>query len=605
MQAQFPSRSSLFTRLGAASAVPLLAFLGLCVPPAAAQGPAPKPVITPLSGYFSSAQTVAIADSLSGATIYYTIDGSNPTTASPVYKTPFPVSATTTVRAFAAASGYINSPVDFSILNFGKANTSDTITLTATDPYTMSCSVSGSTIQGVPGPTGTVTLSDVTTGTTLATGVPLGTPSPSIAVAMPFTIKVDRGGRAPAVVTGDFNGDGIPDVVITGLPPQFFAGNGDGTFRPPVNLVTDIGIVFDAVTADFNGDGKLDLAVVGASTNPSETGVGLRVYLGNGDGTFQTNGTVINGYGGGEAARMYVGYFNQDAIPDLAIVFYPGNSVSIFLGNGDGTFTYASTLTGASVGTLFAGSFHGNGRDDLIGLCCGANEVEMWASNSDGSFQSPQVETLAAGLDFTTGDLRNNGVLDFVGVNSSENQIVTMLGNGDGTFQYGGNFIDPGAGFGELATGYFDGTGKLGVASFGSSSLFLANGNGDGTLQPPMTYPYPVGFPGFAYNAAEVRNQLTTVDLNGDGYTDFVGTYNSSGSPILQAPFSAFTTSPAAASIGSQDNVDVNVGTANPHTIQCAYSGDSHYASSTGSLLESIPLAQSLPFSLSPLETTR
>ena len=579
MQPQFPSRSALFIRLGAASALPLLAFLSLCVSSATAQGPTPKPVITPLSGHYSPAQTVAIADSLSGATIYYTIDGSNPTTASPVYNAPFTVSSATTVRAFAAASGYPNSQVAFSILNFSKANTTDTLTLTGSDPYTMSCSVSGSTISGVPGPTGTVTLSDVTTGTTLATGVALGTPSQSAALAMPFTTNVHQNDRPPVVVTGDFNGDGTPDVVITGDPPQFFAGNGDGTFQPPVNLVTDIGVVFDAVTADFNGDGKLDLAVIGSSTNPSETGVGLRVYLGNGDGTFQTNGTVINGYSGGEGALMYVGYFNQDAIPDLAIVLLPGNSDFIFLGNGDGTLTYASTLTGAD--SLFAGSFRGNGRDDLIGVCCGSDEVETWSSNSDGSFQPPQVETLAAGYSITTGDLRNNGVLDLVALNSGQNEIITMLGNGDGTFQYGGNFIDPGTGFGQLATGYFDGTGKLGVASFGSSSFFLANGNGDGTLQPPVTFQYPAGFPGFSYDVSVLRNQLTAVDLNGDGYTDFIG--------MNGTAFSALTISPIAAAAGSQANVDVNVGTINPHTFECAYSGDAHYASSTGSLVETFP----------------
>ncbi|MFZ0394261.1 MAG: chitobiase/beta-hexosaminidase C-terminal domain-containing protein [Terracidiphilus sp.] len=292
MQPQFPSRSALFIRLGGASALPLLAFLSLCVSSATAQGPTPKPVITPLSGYYSSAQTVAIADSLSGATIYYTIDGSNPTTASPVYGAPFTVSATATVRAFAAASSYPNSQVAFSIVNFGKASTTDTLTLTGSDPYTMSCSVSGSTILGVPGPTGAVALSDVTTGTTLATGVPLGTPSQSVAVEMPFATTVALQSALhgystldPVMVAGDFNGDGIPDLILFSSQFEFLAGNGDGTFQAPVTLNNNFFHVYAAATADFNGDGILDLAV--SQPDLTTGAMSLYIYLGNGDGPGQ------------------------------------------------------------------------------------------------------------------------------------------------------------------------------------------------------------------------------------------------------------------------------------------------------------------------------
>jgi hypothetical protein len=69
------------------------------------------PVITPPTGTFTTAQSATISDSTSGATIYYTTNGTTPTTASPVYSKAFTVSSTTTVEAMAAASGYINSNV--------------------------------------------------------------------------------------------------------------------------------------------------------------------------------------------------------------------------------------------------------------------------------------------------------------------------------------------------------------------------------------------------------------------------------------------------------------------------------------------------------------
>jgi glucosylceramidase len=72
---------------------------------------AATPVFSPAAGTFTSAQTVTITDTTPGATIYYTIDGSTPTTSSTQYMAAIPVSSTETIKAIAAASGYTNSDV--------------------------------------------------------------------------------------------------------------------------------------------------------------------------------------------------------------------------------------------------------------------------------------------------------------------------------------------------------------------------------------------------------------------------------------------------------------------------------------------------------------
>jgi len=73
--------------------------------------PAATPTFSPVAGTYSSSQSVTISDTTAGATIYYTTDGSTPTTSSSVYSAPITVSTTTTINAMAAATGFTNSAV--------------------------------------------------------------------------------------------------------------------------------------------------------------------------------------------------------------------------------------------------------------------------------------------------------------------------------------------------------------------------------------------------------------------------------------------------------------------------------------------------------------
>jgi hypothetical protein len=121
------------------------------------------------------------------------------------------------------------------------------------------------------------------------------------------------------VITGDFNGDHNPDLALAAYDSDTVAvllGNGDGTFQPAVNYpagAKDDG--FSLAAADFNRDGHLDLAVLNTSTDT------VSILLGNGDGTFQPPVT----YGTGDyPAGLAVGDFNGDGIPDLAVRQLPG-----------------------------------------------------------------------------------------------------------------------------------------------------------------------------------------------------------------------------------------------------------------------------------------
>ena len=80
-------------------------------PPSTVVSQAATPTFSPAAGTYTSSQTVTISDATSGATIYYTINGSTPTTASPIYSSPITVAATETVEAIATANGYSTSAV--------------------------------------------------------------------------------------------------------------------------------------------------------------------------------------------------------------------------------------------------------------------------------------------------------------------------------------------------------------------------------------------------------------------------------------------------------------------------------------------------------------
>jgi hypothetical protein len=72
---------------------------------------AATPTFSPVAGTYATAQTVTIASATAGAAIYYTVDGTNPTTASTAYTAPVSIAVTTTLKAIATATGYTASAV--------------------------------------------------------------------------------------------------------------------------------------------------------------------------------------------------------------------------------------------------------------------------------------------------------------------------------------------------------------------------------------------------------------------------------------------------------------------------------------------------------------
>jgi FG-GAP-like repeat len=229
-------------------------------------------------------------------------------------------------------------------------------------------------------------------------------------------------------VLGDFNDDGHLDLVLSGSGVCVLLGKGDGTFGTPA--IYDSGLLAGALaTGDFNGDGELDL--VAANTIAGT----ISVLLGNGDGTFQPPVE----YSAGPFPEYGVpADFNGDGKLDLAVL-NSNSTISIFLGKGDGTFQpKVDYPAGVSANRLTIGDYNGDGIPDLAvsdSLCSSApcppnGSVNVLLGNGDGTFQSHldfaaggQPVSVATGEFLYIGEQRSVGRPGFATANEQQNTV--------------------------------------------------------------------------------------------------------------------------------------------------------------------------------------
>jgi hypothetical protein len=146
-------------------------------------------------------------------------------------------------------------------------------------------------------------------------------------------------------------------------------GNGNGTFQP--ERILSFGVPNASVAVgDFNGDGHLDIA----ATNSVAGNNSVSVFLGRGDGSFQSS---RNFPVGGQPRFVTSVDCNGDGVLDLVVI--SGGTVRVLRGQGDGSFqsTNASYVAGADPTFVAAADLAGSGRTDLVVANSGSNNVSL------------------------------------------------------------------------------------------------------------------------------------------------------------------------------------------------------------------------------------
>jgi len=208
-------------------------------------------------------------------------------------------------------------------------------------------------------------------------------------------------------------------------------GNGNGTFQSPSSFCSGASSPTSLVRADLNGDGVDDLVV----TNGGFSFGSVSVILGNGDGTFQTPRMLTPDR---NPSSVAVGDLNGDGVLDLAVSNRDSANVTVFLGNGNGTFQPGVDffVFGSGPAAVVLGDFNGDGRLDIATANSFSNNVSVLLNNEVLNAVALTLISFVDAGEFGVGssprslvicDFNGDGQLDLAVANSQSNDLAVLF----------------------------------------------------------------------------------------------------------------------------------------------------------------------------------
>jgi len=253
----------------------------------------------------------------------------------------------------------------------------------------------------------------------------LGNGNGTFKVGVSYATTGTVNSRTPTL--SDLNGDGNLDLVYSsqGGAANFgvILGNGDGTFKIGVSYSASPSLVR---VADFNGDGRNDVLGFGSAS--------VKIAMNNGDGSFAVSSASFSG---GDTTVVLDA--NGDGKLDFGVTSYTSNYLRLYIGNGDGTFQLGASYAVLAGSIVTGGDVNFDGYDDIVTSSVGSGATtSVWLGNGTGNYAVSSTYSgtgsSGAGTTSTMFDINGDGVLDLLDLNQTTTGV--MLGNRDGSFKY-------------------------------------------------------------------------------------------------------------------------------------------------------------------------
>lgn len=334
-----------------------------------------------------------------------------------------------------------------------------------------------------------------------------------------MTYSTGSGSGPSSVIVEDFNNDNQPDIAVTNLWTNnigIFLGYGNGSFSSQIVYNTGYNSQpMSIASGDLNNDKRLDIVVANYWANS------VGIFLGYGNGSFSKQITYYIGNGSAPSC-IALGDFNKDNYLDIAVANSGTNTIGILLGYGNGTFLIQanySTGNNSNPVSLMIEDFNNDNYSDIAVTNYLAGNIGVLFGHGDGSFSSQFTyfnENNNRLISIVAGDFNNDTLPDLAVANNLGDTVDILLGHSNGTFAFETSYsitTDTGPQFITVADLNHDNRLDVVLTNYRTGYISIFLGHDDGTFSNQTTY---------STDYASEPSSIAVGDFNNDNKMDIV-----------------------------------------------------------------------------------